>query len=158
MNTRSGRVFNVAAMAALLSFFLLVMPGTAMALNHLFVDNGDGTVTVINGQMWTKKADLFDRETWHTASNACKSLSISGISGWRLPTDIELNYLCNYLRRGHPFDGFFYSEYYWTGLLDLRMEEQKATARVVNMRECTTGNLSIDIHVRLGVWCVRDRN
>ena len=48
MNTRSGRVFNVAAMAALLSFFLLVMPGTAMALNHLFVDKGDGTVTVIS--------------------------------------------------------------------------------------------------------------
>jgi hypothetical protein len=153
MNTWSGRVFNVAAMAALLSLSLLVMPGTARAINHFFVDNGDGTVTDPTGQMWTKRADLFPLSDWHAAINACESLSISGISGWRLPVAGELLNLCSILRGGHPFVGFFFP-YHWSDPWGLSMEREHVLA--VNMHDCRHSLISISSI--LGVWCVRDRN
>ncbi len=107
-----SKVFTTAALAFMLCLTGLVMSGEAQA--QRFVDNGDGTVTdTVTNLMWTKNANPFGRLDWQDAISRCRSFSISGIGGWRLPSSDELVILSHAMKGGHPFTGV-QSSYYWT--------------------------------------------
>ena len=78
------------------------------------MDNGNGTVTdTATNLMWTKNANPFGLLNWDDAMARCSSFSISGIGGWRLPTDNELVALYYAIQGGHPFTGVQRS-WYWS--------------------------------------------
>lgn len=106
------KLLAVAAMGVMLCLTGLVMSGEAQA--QRFVDNGNETVTdTQTGLMWTKHANPFGRLKWNDAMYTCSSFSISGISGWRLPSRDELVAIFHALKDGHPFTGG-QSSYYWS--------------------------------------------
>jgi hypothetical protein len=105
------KLFTTAALAFMLCLTGLVMTGEAQA--QRFVDNGNGTVTdTVTGLMWTKDANPIGKRNWHDAMAACGTFSISGIGGWRLPSNNELAALYHAIQGGHPFIGVQSSNYW----------------------------------------------
>jgi hypothetical protein len=85
-----------------------------------FTDNGDGTVTdLLLGLMWLKQPKQIAL-SYEEAVEYCRSLQISGSSGWRLPTIAELNRIVDKkqenpaLPTGHPFSGILTHVGYWS--------------------------------------------
>ncbi|MBT3312735.1 MAG: DUF1566 domain-containing protein [Desulfobacterales bacterium] len=84
-----------------------------------FLDNGDGTISdLATSRMWLKEPKP-GPVTWEDSVEYCKSLSIKGYSGWRLPTIKELKTLVDKKRQnpalpaGHPFSNV-QSLIYWS--------------------------------------------
>lgn len=130
MNIWSKKLFTIAAMAALLCLAGLVVSDEAQA--QRFVDNGNGTVTdTATNLMWTKNANLIGRLNWHDAMSRCRSFSISGIGGWRLPSKDELVAFYHAIQGGHPFTGV--QSWYWSSRTLAGYGEYKDFAWTVNM-------------------------
>ena len=63
-----------------------------------YQDNANGTAKdLITGLTWqTTGASGVDGKTWDEAATACQTLSLGGVTGWRLPTEQELLSIVNY--------------------------------------------------------------
>lgn len=101
-------------MAAVFCLAGLIMSGEAQA--ERFVDNGNETVTDTRTKlMWTKNASpsgtMMSR---YDATSRCSSLSIAGLSGWRLPSKDELLGLYRAGLGGQPFTELGGFTYYWS--------------------------------------------
>lgn len=121
--------------------FMLCLAGlvmTAEADVERFVDNGDGTITdTRTNLMWTKDANPFGLMNWEEATAGCRSFSVSGIGGWRMPTINELtfmSYSIQLMRDGHPFTGIQPSDY-WSGTA---YEGRPDAVQIVNMGFAST--------------------
>ena len=100
--------------AIALTFCLTILFISSTSFAQRLVDNGNGTVTDTQTRlMWTKNADPFWSLTWDDAMSKCSSYSISGISGWRMPSSDELVALSDAIKGGHPFTRV-QGSYYWS--------------------------------------------
>jgi len=84
-----------------------------------FTDNGNGTVTDnITGLMW-QKVDAGEM-TWDNAVAGATTLSLGGLTGWRLPTPAEAFSILNHGRNPALDSTYFQSnpsgtsQYWWT--------------------------------------------
>jgi formylglycine-generating enzyme required for sulfatase activity len=80
-------------------------------------DNGDGTVTDnITGLMWQKTDG--GEMTWENAAAFCGNLTLANLTGWRLPTSIELFSINNYNHLNPALNPVYFTttqaEYWWT--------------------------------------------
>lgn len=80
--------------------------------------NSDGTVTDnVTGLIWQQQNDNALR-TWTDAGTYCNALTLAGLSGWRLPSDKELQSLVDYGRYDPSIDTSFFpgtkSAGYWS--------------------------------------------
>ncbi len=115
------------------------------------MDNGDDTVTdTASGLKWTKRANLMGVLTWDEAMSRCDTYSISGISGWSLPSKDQLSALYSAMQGGHPFIGV-QSSSYWSRTI---YADNLKGAWFVSMK---SGFEYIDIKSSSpNAWCVRD--
>ncbi|MBC8466382.1 MAG: DUF1566 domain-containing protein [Deltaproteobacteria bacterium] len=88
-----------------------------------FTNNGDDTVTDNTTRlMWSKNANIYERDIWRDAVTNCERLTLAGHQDWRLPSIQELRslvvrqtsiYPYISLPVGHPFtnvqDGLYWS-------------------------------------------------
>lgn len=85
-----------------------------------FVDNGDGSVTdLATNLMWLKEPKRVASD-YDEADEFCRSLSIGGKSGWRLPTIAEWKDIIDEKQQnpalppGHPFSNINTSSGFWS--------------------------------------------
>lgn len=83
-----------------------------------YTDNGDGSITdTVTGLVWQKQGDATKR-TWDASNAYCSSLNISGLTGWRLPTRMELLTIVDYGTFGPSVNAVFFpgtfSSGYWS--------------------------------------------
>ncbi len=124
---------------------------TGEAHAQRFTDIGDGTVTDnVTNLMWTKDANPIGQRNWNNAMSMCRSFSINGIGGWRLPSKDELVALYDVMQGGHPFAGV-QSSFYWSSTPHSRHTDSAMVVYMVH------GGAMIDtIKTNAGhVWCVR---
>lgn len=60
-----------------------------------YTDNGTTITDNITGLVWQKQDDDLERN-WADASTFCNTLSLGGLTGWRLPTRMELISIIDY--------------------------------------------------------------
>ena len=81
--------------------------GTMLLSKH-FTRHGNGTITDDrSGLVWQQEDDGMTR-TWEHAIMYCESLSLAGLSDWRLPTIKELSSLVDTSRYNPAADGAYF--------------------------------------------------
>jgi hypothetical protein len=102
------------------------------ALEGVFLDNGDGTITdVTTGLMWAQMS-LPSCSWWWQALDSCEALELGGYDDWRMPDRNELVSLVDYSRCAPAINPFFDARqarfwtsttaYSWYGLLALTVD------------------------------------
>lgn len=93
---------------------------SAAAGAAFFTDNGNGTVTDrLTGLVWQKEDDNTTRN-WTDAGTYCSSLTLGGLSGWRLPSKDELMSIIDYSipSPGPTINKIYFpntnADYYWS--------------------------------------------
>ena len=83
---------------------------TGPAGGLVFYDKGDDS----DGWQYLEAAppDFEFTANWNSANDMCKLLNINGITGWRLPTKDELNFM--YLNLKQKGLGDFSNDMYWS--------------------------------------------
>jgi len=82
-----------------------------------YTDNNNGTITDnVTGLVWQKQDDATTR-TWDAANTYCSNLSLPG-TGWRLPTDFELETIVDFGKYSPSINTTYFpgtrSSYYWS--------------------------------------------
>lgn len=93
-----------------------------------YQDNGDGTVTDLNtGLIWQKSTADIDEDgqitsgdflNWQDACDLCNELTVSGHSGFRLPSRRELLSIVDYGKGSFPVINSIFNclfDHYWSG-------------------------------------------
>ena len=86
-----------------------------------FTNNNNGTITDnITGLMW-QQVDGGEM-TFESATTYCNSLTLGGLSGWRLPTPIEAYSILNHQNSNPAINTNFFTlttaEYWWTSVFE----------------------------------------
>jgi len=108
-----------------------------------FTNNGNGTITDnITGLMW-QQVDGGEM-TFENANTYCNTLTLGGLSGWRLPTPIEAYSILNHQNSNPAINTTFFTlttaEYWWTSVY-----ENNSTAKVW----CTNSGGGIGNHPKI---------
>ena len=87
--------------------------------NHRFIDNGDGTVTLLALGLMFSQATITEVDvTQHQAEDLCRELRLAGHDDWRLPSDHELLALVDRSRHNPAIDTTSFPDtklnWYWT--------------------------------------------
>jgi hypothetical protein len=100
------------------------------------------------GLVWERAPSLLPRSSWFAAREECRTLSLDGRKGWRVPSEEELQSLLGGAAPGNPFT-LAISTAYWTATT---LPDDPAYARVVS--QVASGNTIKTDAARLR-WCVR---
>jgi hypothetical protein len=108
-----------------------------------FTNNGNGTITDnVTGLMW-QQVDGGEM-TFENAITYCNTLTLGGLSGWRLPTPIEAYSILNHQNSNPAINTNFFTlttaEYWWTSAY-----ENNSTAKVW----CTNSGGGIGNHPKI---------